>query len=82
MKAPKNKTADVKVYGLIAAVVLFSLAYAFWPSIAQSQTAETTDLLQALLKENERLRGTQAAAPVAAAVVCASHVRPCALLAP
>jgi len=83
MKGPKTKGPDLKIYGLLAALVVFSVAYAFWPSISQTQaqSSETAELLQALLKENERLRGAQpapvaaVAAPVTASCNCDSAER-------
>ena len=74
MKPAKSGKPDLKLYALVGGVLVLSLGYAFWPSI-QGQNSEATELLQALLKENERLRGNAVTAPV---VAVAPVVRVCA----
>ena len=71
MKGAKTKSPDnVKVYALLAVIIGCSLGYAFWPTVS-SGAAVTADneLISALIKENERLRGGAVAAPVVAAAV-------------
>ncbi len=76
MKDPKphKKGPDMKVYGLIAVAVVFVLGYALYPSASGSQGSESAELLKVLLQENERLRGAQAALPIAAAAAVSGTI--------
>lgn len=79
MEKSKKGGKDIKVYALVASVVLFTAGYAFWPSMSNSQ--ETSALLTALLKQNQELQGTiaanAAAQPLTAPAPAAVRVPAC-----
>ena len=72
MNSPKVKPAkqgDTRLYLLLVAMVVCTVLYAMWPAHAGGGS-ESAELIQVLLRENERLRvrGEDQPGPIVATV--------------